>query len=259
MDIGIYQVDAFTNHVFAGNPAAVCPLTHWLDEQLMQEIAMENNLSETAFFLQKEDVFEIRWLTPVVEIDLCGHATLASAHVIFNHLDYREHEIHFKYSGGDLTVSREEDRLKMNFPSTPAIPSDPKEVLINGLGAEPVEVLKSRDYMAVYENEHVVRSLKPNFALLEKLNAIGIIATAPGKSADFVSRFFAPAAGINEDPVTGSAHCTLIPYWAERLNKSKMDALQVSPRGGQIYCDYLGDRVGIAGHAITYMVGQIHV
>jgi PhzF family phenazine biosynthesis protein len=259
MELSIYQVDAFADHVFAGNPAAVCPLDEWINADLMQKIAMENNLSETAFFIKNGDDFDIRWFTPEVEIDLCGHATLASAHVIFSHLGYTGEDINFNYGGGLLSVQKEEDLLRMNFPATPAEECEAEDMLSEGLGAVPAEVYKSRDYLAVFNDEKEVRNLRPDFGLLNSLDAIGIIASAPGIESDFVSRFFAPGAGINEDPVTGSAHCTLIPYWAQRLKKTRMKAIQASNRGGLIHCEYLDDRVIIAGNAITYMQGSIQV
>ena len=257
MNIPIYQVDAFTDKLFGGNPAAVCPLEDWLDPAIMQQIAAENNLSETAFFTKKEKLFELRWFTPKIEVDLCGHATLASAHVIFNHLDFDEEQITFSSVSGELGVARANNRLILDFPASPPSPADTHEELIQGLGMRPKEVHKSRDYLALFESEADILSLKPNFDILGKLDCLGIIVTAKGKNSDFVSRFFAPAAGINEDPVTGSAHTTLIPFWAERLKKNVLHAFQLSERKGELFCELAGSRVKIGGHAVTFFIGEI--
>ncbi len=259
MKMTIYQVDAFTDHVFGGNPAAVCPLHRWIDESLMLSIAGENNLSETAFFVKTNAGFEIRWFTPELEIDLCGHATLATAHVLFQHLQYDRAEIEFVYAGGKLAVVREDQLIKMDFPAVPAAPTATTEGLLRSMKLAPLEAFKARDYMLIYDSEEDIASLTPDFAEMAKINTVGIIATAPGRDVDFVSRFFAPKAGINEDPVTGSAHCTLIPYWADRLGKSTLSALQLSKRRGDVQCAYLGERVMIAGQAVTYMQGEIYV
>jgi PhzF family phenazine biosynthesis protein len=259
MNIPIYQVDAFTDKLFGGNPAAVCPLEEWLSPELMQNIAAENNLSETAFFMRKGKIFELRWFTPTIEVDLCGHATLASAHVIFNHLGYSEEQITFSSVSGELKVTRENNRLILDFPASPPSPAEIKEELIQGLGMRPTEVHKSRDYLAVFESEADILSLKPNFDILGNLDCLGIIVSAKGESCDFVSRFFAPSAGINEDPVTGSAHTTLIPFWAERLNKKTLHAFQLSSRKGELFCEYADDRVKIGGHAVTFFVGEIRL
>ena len=257
MNIPIYQVDAFTDKPFGGNPAAVCPLEEWLSPELMQSIAAENNLSETAFFVRNDKIFELRWFTPMIEVDLCGHATLASAHVLFNHLGYSEEQIAFSTVSGELRVTRENSRLILDFPATPPSPAGIKEGLIQGLGKRPTEVHKSRDYLAVFGSEADILSLKPNFDILGKLDCLGIIVSAKGENCDFVSRFFAPAAGIDEDPVTGSAHTTLIPFWAERLKKNILHAFQLSRRKGELFCEYAGDRVKIGGHAVTFFVGEI--
>jgi len=259
MRIRYYQVDAFTDHVFGGNPAGVCLLTDWLPDQVLQSIAAENNLAETAFVVQRDSCFDLRWFTPELEIDLCGHATLASAHVIFRHLGYRASDIRFQTRSGILTVSREGERLTLDFPARPPVPCDAPPDLSAGLGATPVTVGKARDYLAVFESEVAVRNLQPDMAALMRLDSLGVIATAPGKDCDFVSRFFAPRAGVPEDPVTGSAHCTLIPYWAERLGRTKLHARQVSQRGGELFCEHRDDRVGIGGHAVTYSSGFLHV
>jgi PhzF family phenazine biosynthesis protein len=260
MKIPIYQVDAFADRLFAGNPAAVCPLAEWIDEDLMQRIAAENNLSETAFFVKRGDGFDIRWFTPRVEIDLAGHPTLATAHVIFNHLEYGGKEITFhSQKRGELRVTRTDDLIRLDFPAAGSRTMDPPETLIRGLGAEPREAYEARDMMAVYETEDEILSLVPDFRILRELDTFGVIATAPGREVDFVSRFFAPQAGIDEDPVTGSAHTILIPYWAKRLNRDKLHARQVSARGGELFCEFHGERVFIAGRAVTYMIGEIEV
>jgi PhzF family phenazine biosynthesis protein len=265
MNIPIYQADAFTDTLFGGNPAAICPLQEWLPDATMQKIAAENNLAETAFFVQTEKGYLLRWFTPELEIDLCGHATLASAHILFTELGYNEPTIHFEtVKAGVLTVSKESDKYTLDFPSRPPQPVDKLPMdLINALGGKiPVEVLKSRDYLVVYETEEDVRELKPDFNLLAKIDdTLGVIVTAEAESndVDFVSRCFAPAAGINEDPVTGSAHCNLIPYWAEVLEKDQLHAYQISARKGELWCQLKGDRVLMSGKAVTYLKGEIFV
>jgi predicted PhzF superfamily epimerase YddE/YHI9 len=256
--IPIYQVDAFTDKIFGGNPAAVCPLDTWLDAGLMQNIALENNLSETAFFVPKGDTYEIRWFTPKLEINLAGHPTLATAHVIFEHLGYKKDEIDFTtLKSGSLKASRKNGIIQLDFPGYDVEKVSPPGSLLKGLGSAPKEVLLGRDYFAVYKSEKEILSLEPDFRELAKLDCLGIIVTAPGEKSDFVSRFFAPRAGINEDPVTGSAHTLLIPYWAKRLNKNKLHAYQVSERRGELFCEYLGERVIIGGRAVTFMKGEI--
>lgn len=255
--IPIYQIDAFTRKVFGGNPAAVCPLEEWLPEAVMQAIAAENNLAETAFFVPRGREFEIRWFTPEVEVDLCGHATLAAAYVILNELGSPNNYVHFHSQSGLLKVYRKHDYLELDFPSRPPQPAEYPPGLIAGLGATPQHILRSRDYVCVYETVEEVAALEPRFEELAKLDVLGIIATAPGTDADFVSRFFAPGAGVNEDPVTGSAHSTLIPYWAERLGKQKMFARQISKRGGELFCELHGERVRIGGYAVPYLKGEI--
>ena len=259
MRIHLYQVDAFTDKVFGGNPAAVCPLEAWLDTSLMQNIAAENNLSETAFYVKKGDLFEIRWFTPRLEIDLAGHPTLAAAHVIFNHTGYNKNEITFLSSGGELIVTKSNDLLLMNFPAKPPGAVKTPGSLVRGLGLEPLEVWKARDYLVLYPSEENILSIKPKFDALAELDCLGIIITARGNQSDFVSRFFAPRAGINEDPVTGSAHTTLIPFWAEKLAKKSLHAFQLSQRKGELFCEYLGDRVKIGGYAVTYLKGEIEL
>lgn len=258
MQLPIYQVDAFTKHLFSGNPAAVCPLTEWLDTKILQNIAMENNLSETVFFVKDGKDYEIRWFTPLKEVDLCGHATLAAAYVIFNHLNHTDSQITFTSQSGLLLVThnKEEDIYHLDFPARPPKPTESPAVLLKALGGSPIEVLKARDYFVVYETEQEIRDLKPNFHLLKKLDALGVIVTAKGDKSDFVSRFFAPNVGINEDPVTGSAHCSLIPYWSKKLMKNTLHAQQLSQRGGELYCGYLGNRVSIGGQAVTFMIGS---
>ncbi len=258
MNIPLYIVDAFTNKPFSGNPAAVCPLQKWLDDSLLQSIAAENNLSETAFFIPKGDAYHLRWFTPAVEVPLCGHATLASAHVLFNHLGFIREEIVFETMRGELRIRRMDDLLLMNFPARIPQPVDTPEQLIKGLGLQPMEVCESEEtFLALFENENIIRAIKPDFPVLEELHNPDIIITAQGNSSDFVSRFFAPQVGVPEDPVTGSAHCTLIPYWSQRLNKDSLRAQQVSERGGELFCENLGERVQIGGNAVTYAVGEI--
>jgi PhzF family phenazine biosynthesis protein len=257
MKLSIYQIDAFTDKVFGGNPAAVVPLEKWLEKEVMQAIAAENNLSETAFFIPVGDEFEIKWFTPEIEVDLCGHATLASAYVLYEHLKYNKDEILFHSQSGILKVRKKNDLFELDFPNRKPLPVPAPPALIEGLGKRPIEVLKSRDYFAVYENEDDINSLKPDFNILSTLDALGIIVTSKGKTVDFVSRFFVPAAGINEDPVTGSAHSTLIPYWAEKLGKNVLHAYQLSKRKGELFCELIGDRVWIAGKAVTYMIGEL--
>ncbi len=259
MKIPIYQIDAFTSQAFGGNPAAVCPLENWIEDGLMQKIASENNLSETAFFVKSGAGYDIRWFTPRMEINLAGHPTLASAFVLYNYLNYRGSSIVFSSKSGELVVNREGDLIKMNFPSTPPMPGNENEIINQGLKRRPLELFKTRDYLAVYENEEDILVIKPDFEVLKKLDCLGIIITAPGKEADFVSRFFAPAAGINEDPVTGSSHTTLIPYWAKRLKKDSLHAYQLSERRGELFCRDLGDRVEIGGRAVAYLEGEINV
>jgi len=258
MELSLYQVDAFTNRLFGGNPAAVCPLESWLDDETLQAVARENNLSETAFFVKAGEGYEIRWFTPECEVDLCGHATLASAYVLFRFMEKDHDLVEFKTrERGALTVTREGSRLTLDFPAMPPVPCEAAASLVEGLGARPTEVLKSRDYLAVYDREQDVLDLRPDMALLWEVDCVGIIATAPGEKVDFVSRFFAPRMGVPEDPVTGSAHCTLIPYWAKRLARDSLHALQVSRRGGELFCRALGDRVKISGEAVLYLEGTI--
>ena len=259
MNLPIYQVDAFTSKLFGGNPAAVCPLEYWLEDGILQSIAAENNLSETAFFVKKENYYELRWFTPETEVDLCGHATLASAYVIFNLLKSETEKIIFQTKSGKLEVTKRNNLLVMNFPSRKPVAAEITEGLIEAIGKAPKGVLQSRDLLLLYETEEDVLSLQPDFALLKKIDCFGYIATAKGNEVDFVSRFFAPKEGINEDPVTGSAHSTLIPFWAERLGKNELLGRQISKRGGELFCKLLGDRVEIAGNGVLYLTGFIKI
>ncbi len=259
MKCSIFQVDAFTDHIFGGNPAAVCPLDNWLDDETMQKLAAENNLSETAFFVEKGEVFELRWFTPEVEVDLCGHATLAAAHVLFEHLAYDKTKIHFETKSGILIVQKEGDRLRMDFPTDDMPKVEPPAVLFQALGIRSDLVFATDDYMVVLENESQVKNLDPNFRILSEIDTRGVIVTAPGDEVDFVSRFFAPGAGIDEDPVTGSAHTKLTPYWAKRLGKKEMEARQISQRVGNLTCRYKGTRTEILGKAVTYMTGEFTI
>ena len=262
MQLSLYQLDAFTDKVFGGNPAAVVPLTSWLSDETMQAIAAENNLAETAFYVPTEAGFHIRWFTPTVEVDLCGHATLASAYVLFALENYAHDEINFDSRSGVLNVRKEGDWLVLNFPADSIhkqLLSPP--ALLEALGEiSPVEILRGKtDFMAVLESEEQVRTLQPDIIVLSTLPARGVIITAPGDSVDFVSRFFAPQSGIAEDPVTGSAHTTLTPYWADKLGKTEMEALQVSARGGVLKTKLIGDRVEIAGQVKLYLRGTIEI
>jgi PhzF family phenazine biosynthesis protein len=259
MRIPIYQIDAFASKVFSGNPAAVCPLDGWVDDELMQAVAAENNLSETAFFVPLEQGYHIRWFTPAAEVDLCGHATLASAYTIFSYIDPSGTEVTFQSRSGLLKVWKQGDLLAMDFPSQPPAPCDASSALIQALGREPSEVLCSEDYFLVFPSEDDVRALDPDMGRLKKVDLRGVIVTAKGKEVDFVSRFFAPKYGVNEDPVTGSAHCALIPYWSKRHGKKDLFAHQVSKRGGELFCKDRGDRVVIAGRAVPYMEGIIKI
>ena len=260
MKLDLYQVDAFTYKLFRGNPAAVCPLDKWLDEEVMQNIAAENNLSETAFFVKENDTFRIRWFTPEAEVDLCGHATLASAHVLFNHLDFQNDTIAFQSNSGGLSVHQDRDYLVLNFPADNLESTNLPEQLSSAFNFQPADSYKGRsDYLVLFENQRQIQELLPDFQKIKASGARGVVVTAPGTDVDFVSRFFAPAVGIDEDPVTGSAHTTLTPFWAERLGKTEMTAKQISKRQGYLKCTLLGDRVEIAGQAVTYLIGKIDV
>jgi predicted PhzF superfamily epimerase YddE/YHI9 len=257
MRLDMYQVDAFADGPFTGNPAAVCPLERWLPDATMQAIAMENNLSETAFFVPAGAGYHIRWLTPTAEVALCGHATLASAHVLFEHLGVNGDRVHFDSRSGPLAVSRRGEFLELDFPAKPPRPCPPPDDVIAGLGREPVETLVAANYMAVFETAADVGALHPDFRPLARLGERGLIVTAPGTTHDFVSRYFVPSWGIDEDPATGSTHCELVPYWAERLGHERLRARQLSRRGAEFSCELRGQRVGIGGRAVTFMTGTI--
>ena len=257
--VPIYQIDAFAGRVFSGNPAAVCPLDTWLEDSLMQAIAQENNLSETAFFVTEKTGYHIRWFTPAAEVDLCGHATLATAFVLYQILKVPGDRILFRSRSGRLAVEKEKDLLAMDFPSQPPVPCDPPDILKAAFHKPPSEILCSDDYFVVFPDEEDIRALKPDMEKLKQLDLRGVIVTAKGKETDFVSRFFAPKFGIPEDPVTGSAHCALIPYWSSILDKKDLYAHQISRRGGEIFCKDRGERVVIAGRAVKYMEGTIAV
>lgn len=261
MKLPIYQVDAFTTKVFSGNPAAVCFLDAWLDDSILQGIAAENNLSETAFLVAAERGFELRWFTPLTEVALCGHATLASAYVLFNCRGWSAETITFQTrQSGLLTVRKDHDLLELDFPARPPVQCESPAGLIMALNATPLEVLSSaEDLLVVLCSEQEVKAIKPDFNALLQTACRGVIVTAKGDEVDFASRFFAPRVGIPEDPVTGSAHCVLIPYWARQLGKSRLRALQVSRRGGELFCQEQGNRVIIAGRAALYMEGSITI
>lgn len=257
----IYQVDAFANEVFSGNPAAVCPLEQWLSDDLMQKIAMENNLAETAFYVKKNDKYEIRWFTPAAEVDLCGHATLATAFVLFNLENHTGDTIHLHSPrSGALTITKKEDELSLNFPTDVIKEIDLSPELTACFDIKPKSAFKGKtDYLLVFEKESDIRNIKPDLNSIAKLEGRGVIITAEGDSVDFVSRFFAPQVGINEDPVTGSAHTTLIPIWAGKLNKRELSAIQLSARKGYLSCKDLGERVEISGRCMLYLIGEIYI
>lgn len=259
MELKTYHVDAFADRLFAGNPAAVCPLETWLPDASMQAIAAENNLSETAFFVPTRGGYHLRWFTPAVETDLCGHATLASAFVILNRLAPSASELRFHTKSGLLTVTRDGERLALDLPAQPATPCTMPARFVEALGRPPAHILGAVKYLAVYDTAADVAALKPDAAGLAAVDRDGVIATAPGEDCDFVSRYFAPHAGIPEDPVTGSAHCTLVPYWAARLGKTALHARQISSRGGELFCELRGDRVRVAGHAVLYAEGRMYL
>lgn len=258
--IRIYQIDAFADRVFSGNPAAVCPLTEWLPDELMQAIAAENNLSETAFFVPDgEGDYDLRWFTPTIEVELCGHATLASAFVILECMATGREAVSFNTRSGRMAVARRDDLLYLDFPAHQAVETEIPEALAGGLGVAPRAVLEGPNYMAVFAQEAEVAALEPEFRSLAKLYPRGVIATAPGEDCDFVSRYFAPAHGVDEDPVTGSAHCMLIPYWSVKLARKSLLARQISARGGTLHCEDRGPRVGIGGRASLYMEGTVRI
>lgn len=256
----IYTVDAFTDTLFGGNPAAVCPLNEWLPDEFMQKIAFENNLAETAFIVQEQEGYRIRWFTPATEVELCGHATLASAHVFFNHLNIETDSIVFNSLSGPLTVTKNGALLTLNFPVDIFQHVEQTERLTNCFSIKPYEIYKGKtDYMFVFGKQEDIENITPYYDKIAQLEGRGIIITAPGNNVDFVSRFFAPQCGINEDPVTGSAHTTLTPYWSKKMGKTTFDALQLSERKGKLHCELMGDRVHISGQAVTYMIGDIQL
>lgn len=270
MRIPLFQVDAFTGALFSGNPAAVCPLERWLDDDVLQAIATENNLAETAFFVRRPEdgetgpAYDLRWFTPACEVDLCGHATIATAWVLFHRGGRGGDRIEFHSKGGVLAVRREGDLLELDFPISEGRPCAPPAALVEGLGTAPLETQRARDYMAVFASADEVRTLRPDLGPLASLDARGVIVTAPGGAAagngpDYVLRFFGPAVGVPEDPATGSAHCTLMPYWAKRLGRARLASHQLSARGGEFVCERRGARVGIAGRAVPYLEGSIEL
>ena len=255
-----FVVDAFTSAVFKGNPAGVCLLEHAISEELMQNIAAENHLSETAFLVPAEGGYDLRWFTPEVEVDLCGHATLASAFVVRNFVDMHADKMDFFTQSGTLSVAYQDGLFKMDFPSRPPQPIDMITEFKHSVGCDLLEAHLSRDLLLLVKDEAAVRNIHPNFDAMRKVkDGFGLIVTAQGDDVDFVSRFFVPKAGVREDPVTGSAHSTLIPFWSKRLGKQEMVAQQLSQRGGTLYCQNRGERVQIAGHAALYLIGEIHV
>jgi PhzF family phenazine biosynthesis protein len=257
----IYQVDAFTQEIFKGNPAAVCILDQWLEEDQMQRIANENNLSETAFAVPVGECYEIRWFTPQTEVELCGHATLATAHVLFKHMKYPGEWICFEsLHHGRLTVKRSGKLLTLDFPADRLEEMVVPELIVTALQTPPLKALRGKtDFMFVFASESEIQHMEPDFGLLAQVGGRGVIVTAPGNEVDFVSRFFAPQTGVNEDPVTGSAHTSLTPYWSRVLGKKRLTARQLSSRGGELICEDRGDRVEISGHAVTYLKGKIRL
>jgi predicted PhzF superfamily epimerase YddE/YHI9 len=259
MKLPLYQVDAFTSRVFHGNPAAVVLLDDWLPDAVLAAIAAENNLAETAFVITHSDIMPLRWFTPTVEVDLCGHATLAAAHVLFRYTMPSAQSVSFSTRSGNLVVTRDGELLSMDFPARPGKPIPVTNAMVSALSARPSEALLARDLLAVFATEAEVRTFRADFRRIAKLDAFGVIICAPGDATDYVYRFFAPRQGIPEDPVTGSANCTLVPYWASRLGKTELTAAQLSPRGGELHCTLLGDRVLIAGRTVEYLRGEITV
>jgi len=261
MKLKIFQVDAFSSEPFSGNPAAVCILDKWLDGDLMQKIANENNLSETAFAVPVHDLYEIRWFTPEIEVDLCGHATLATAHILFNHLNHPSHQVEFDtLHSGRLFVEKSGKKLILDFPADVIEEMEVPELIVSALHTPPLKAYRGKtDFMFIYASQSEIESLDPDFGLLAQLEGRGIIVTSMGNKANFVSRFFAPQTGINEDPVTGSAHTTLMPFWSKVLDKKRLSAQQLSARGGNLVCEIEGDRVKISGEAVTYLEGEISI
>lgn len=259
MKTPLYQIDAFASKLFEGNPAAVCPLDKWLPDRIMQSIAAENNLSETAFFVPRGNGFHIRWFTPISEVDLCGHATLAAAHVLFNILGYKKDKIEFDSKSGILAVTKDDGWLVMDFPAQPPVACDMPEEIRKAFTIEPAECLKAEDYVVVFENEMDIESAQPDFGQLMKLDLRGLIITATSSRYDFVARFFAPKYGIPEDPVTGSAYTQLAPYWATKMGPKRFSVKQMSSRGGELTCELVGDRVLVSGKAVKYLEGEVRI
>jgi predicted PhzF superfamily epimerase YddE/YHI9 len=257
--IPLFQVDAFARSPFTGNPAAVCPLERWLGDDVLQSIAAENNLSETAFFVSGPEGRELRWFTPTTEVALCGHATLASGFVVLDLLGEESDSVSFRTRSGSLLVSRTASGYAIDLPVLAPHACEPGQSLLDGLDRSPIEILASTNYLCVYERQEDILNLHPNFRVLKHCEPYGVIVTAPGDEVDFVSRFFAPAHGIDEDPVTGSAHCTLTPYWSQRLRKTRMEARQLSPRGGELACTLEGERVILEGGCVLVVDGTLHV
>lgn len=260
MKLKIYQVDAFANNIFGGNPAAVCPLEEWLPDETLQKIALENNLSETAFYVKKDNGFYIRWLTPTVEVNLCGHATLAAAYVLFFEEGYTDDKIVFDSRSGHLVVTRQGDILTLDFPAAMIEPAELTPSLLDCFEQKPLKAFRNKTfYMLVFENESQVANLNPHLQAIAKLDSVGVIVTAKGDKVDFVSRFFGPQSGIDEDPVTGSAHTLLTPYWSKMWGKNELTAVQLSARKGYLTCTNLGERVLISGKAFLYMKGEVYI
>lgn len=259
MEIPFYQIDAFTRRAFSGNPAGVCFLDSGLSDSVLQSIAAENNLPETAFLVRTGNDYELRWFTPTVEVGLCGHATLASAFAVFTYVNPSRQSVGFQTKSGLLAVERQGELLVLDFPATNPVACPRPEGIGEILGQKPSEVLRSRDLLVVFDSEERVRNLRPDMARIAGLDSFAVIVTAPGEACDYVSRFFAPGQGIPEDPATGSAHCTLIPYWADRLGIKELHALQLSPRGGEFFCTDRGERVAIGGHAVAFLSGTIRI
>jgi len=261
MKIKLYQIDAFTEKVFQGNPAAVCVLDEWINEEKMQMIGAENNLAETAFVVKKGNDFEIRWFTPSVEVDLCGHATLAAAYVLYEYYNYKSDKIIFhSHTSGILSVNKEDDFLTLDFPTDTYQEVETPQVLIDAFGIKPIETYKGKtDYLLIFQSQKNIEDFKPNFNLISTVGCRGVIVSAQGEQTDFVSRFFAPQVGVNEDPVTGSAHTTLTPVWSKKLKKKTLTAKQLSKRQGDLKCEYLGERVNVTGKAVTYLIGEIDI
>jgi len=255
----IFQIDAFTSEIFKGNPACVMPLDNWLPDELLLKIAKENNVSETAFFIKKDDHFYLRWFTPEIEMDLCGHATLATAYCLKKHMNFNKDLVKFDSMSGELIVKFEGDYMQMDFPHRKPIKSDLPQNIMDSLSIRPKEILKSRDYVLVYENEDQINNIKIDKALFDKINIDpgGVVITSVGNKSDFVSRYFVPQCSFFEDPVTGSTHCSLVPYWSEKIGKNELKSIQLSERGGEMYCVDKGDRVLIKGQAKTYSIGKV--